>query len=158
MTPTAFPDWRRPHLFTPHTVKEGLDRVGRSPAWLGAPGSNVFVPSMCPRVGAEGSCFLELQYPTLGSRAASCVHKRPVAPSFWPVLTEPVLQLGLGAVPGPSMVKLPAWGKADVLWSPSLPGLGLGFSASFLLTQGFSAPGAQAEGTVRFGSSPHPFS
>lgn len=111
-TPTAFPDWRRPHRSSPHThcKGKGRTRVGRSPAWLRVPGNNV--PSMCPSVGAEGSCFLERQCPTPGSQVTSCMREQPMAPSFCPLPTKRVFQLGMGAVPGTSMSKAVQTGKS----------------------------------------------
>lgn len=76
----------------------------------------------------QGSCFLELLYhPWLAKPPAVCT-KQPVAPSFCPLLTKMLLQLGTGAVPDISMLNAAQTGKAALLWSPSFLGLRLGLS------------------------------
>lgn len=78
--------------------------------------------------------------PNPGSQATSCVDKQPVVPSFCPLLTKTVLQLGMGAVPGTSMLNAAQMGKSCCPVESQLARPGPCIPASFVLIQGFLSP------------------
>lgn len=99
------------HICFLPTVK-GWAGVGRSPAGLRETLAAMSLSHLCAQGWVQRSCFLQLLYHPWSAKPPAVCTKQPVAPSFCPLLTKMLLQLGMGAVPDRSMLTAAQMGKS----------------------------------------------